>query len=56
MKKLGKSIVLEERLGKVEEKLRNLSRKVEEDINVKKGGGSMFLGRATTKKSTSALR
>lgn len=30
IKKLGKSIILEERLGKVEEKLRNLSKKVEE--------------------------
>lgn len=55
MKKLGKSIHIEERLGKVEEKLRNLSKKVEEDFNVKKGGATVGLGR-TTKKSTSALR
>lgn len=54
IKKLGKSIILEERLGKVEEKLRALSRKVDEDLQPKKGS-TIGLGK-TTKKSTSALR
>jgi hypothetical protein len=46
---------LEERLGRVEEKLRNLSKKVDEGSHTKKGVGTIGLGR-TTKKSTSALR
>ena len=54
IKKLGKSIILEERLVKVEERLRALSRKVDEDLQSKKAS-TIGLGR-TTKKSTSALR
>ena len=49
-------MILEERLGKVEEKLRTLSRRVEEEAVQKKAGATVCLGRTTTKKSTSALR
>lgn len=51
VKKLCKSIHIEERLGKVEEKLRILSKRVEEDTITRKN----TLAR-TSKKSTSILR
>ena len=51
IKKMSKSIQLEERMGKVEERLRALSRKVEEEAIGKK-----TLLTKTNKKSTSMLR